>query len=387
MDLIWKDCLWPGRYTWPSGRELRIADADIRNAHNEGKRMLAAGLSVPFCWEHQPDAAPVELSSVVYSSPEAKAAWTKNTIEYVKDFKVENVPGRGSVLFAAIDKSKLNPSEIKTLEKVGKVSPRVDINFRDARGDGTAYRGYTVGHIAVTPRPLEPDQGPFQMAATSEETFYLGAAVAKEPETPDEPMAEETVETPAASPDMGIQSVIDALREKGFNIPDEVVDAAGLVIAIKACEAKPESAALGDVPNVTQTTAAGGAPLMMSQAEMQATRPQIVAADRRDIERRFDLLVSSGRVSPPVAAARKREFSRFELSYSNGEIDANGVVAELLAYEKLPAGMVMSPNAKAAFELTAVPAPSLSPESDRGMEEVLEETRRLAARNSAKATK
>lgn len=365
-SLLWKDVLWPGEWTFAGNRKLKLKAADIRNARDEGKRMLKAGLDIPWCWEHQPDAAPVELSAVTYASPSARAAWARNTLDYVKDYKVENVPGRGPVLFAAIDKSRLSATDIDALQKCGKVSCRVDSNFVDARGKGTAYRGFTVGHIAITPRPVEPDQGPFHMSRTSEETFYMGAAVAEktnddEDKKGDDAPPAESTEAASDAPvapegNSDLTAVAEALRSIGLNIPDEVADFPGLVIAIKAGGAPQpagDPASLGG-ENGQTTTSAANPPMMMSQADMQAQRPHIVKSDRREIGQRIDELLKTGRVSPPVAKKLKNEFESFELSYTGGEVAVTGIVASLKAYEALPEGMVMKPTA--GFDLSATNA-------------------------------
>lgn len=365
-SLLWKDVLWPGSWTWKNGRKLTLKDADIRNAHDEGKRMLRSGLDVPWCWEHQPDAEPVELSAVTYASPEARARWARNTLDYVKDYKVENVAGRGPVLFAAIDKSRLSAEDAAALEKCGKVSCRVDSNFVDARGDGNEYRGFTVGHIAITPRPLEPDQGPFRMSSTNQSTFYLGAAVADEKddtpseETPASDPAPEATETQTPEVNSDVTAVSEALRSIGLNIPDEVSDWPGLVIAIKAggapqSQGDPAALATGEISGAS--TATSNPPMMMSQAEMQKSRPHIVKGDRREIARRIDELVKTGRVAPPVVKKLAAEFEKFELSYADGDVAETGVINRLKAYEALPEGMVMKPNA--GFELSSTAAAAL----------------------------
>ena len=59
-------------------RKIRFTSEGIRHLFEQGKAMLAAGLSIPVPIEHQPDAAPLTASE--------RAAWrTKNNGGFVKN--------------------------------------------------------------------------------------------------------------------------------------------------------------------------------------------------------------------------------------------------------------------------------------------------------------
>ncbi len=371
MNSVWKDVLWPGKWSFPDGRVLELTSDKIASVYANGKAMLAAGLDVPFCWEHQPGAQPhpVELSSAVYGDKDKRADWAKNVIAPAVDYRIKSDPARGNVLEAAFDKDRLTVDELNSIEKCGKVSCRLDKNFRDAR-DGKVYDGFSVSHIAVTPKPLEPNQKPFQMSQSCEESFYFGIAQDDDGDDDDKPVKKQKTDDSAAddAPKGGstdVAMICEALRGEGWNIPDEVVDADGLVIAIKAGSApKSDPNDPAGTGQAKTTTAAGAAPLMMSQSEMYAQRPAIVDADRREVCRRIQILVESGRVAPPVAKQLQHEFSSFELSYDGGNYASTGVIAELKAYEKLPEGMVMKPGP--GFDMSAVnPPPEFTDKSKK----------------------
>jgi len=380
MATVWKDILWAGKWTYADGRVLRVSPATIRTALANGTRMLSSGLDVPFCWEHQPDTfpRPVEMSSTIYGSADRRAEWAKNVLARVERYKTEHVPGRGTVLFAGFDDSTLSRDEIARVRACGKVSCRLDLDFEDARGSGHAYPGLSVSHVAITPKPVEPKQGPFLMGrGASKKTYYLGAAMADkmddedaiepEPAEPVEELAEPAVMDGDGMDDMqGLSQLIEALRSRGDTIPDEVMDIAGLVIAIKAGGMKPTDG--GGDPNGMDYSSGGpqqapAPPMMMSQSQMAAKRPNIVQMDRRELSGRIKSLVSKGRISPVAAGALNREFTTFELSYTKDATVASfGLVAKIAAYEELPAGMVLSRKSP-GFQMSATTKTAERPEA------------------------
>lgn len=406
---VWKDILWEGKWTYRDGRVLRVTDSKIRNALANGNRMLTSGLDVPFCWEHQPDTfpRPVEMSSAIYGSPDRRAEWAKNVLTRVEGYKVEHVPGRGAVLFAGFDGNSMTPDELHRVQSCGKVSCRLDLDFEDARGHGTAYPGLSVSHVAITPKPVEPKQGPFLMGRgqSSKHTYYLGAAMAdkaddeKETEKPD--IEEETV---PAEPDLdgidddgmndaqGLGQLIEALRSRGDTIPDEVMDIPGLVIAIKAGGMKPAGDGTGGGDPNGMDYQAGGAqqgaapPMMMSQTQMATTRPDVVAMDRRVVAQRIKTLVSKGKVSPVAAKTLTRDLTTFELSYTAGTVAAVGLIAKIAAYEELPTGMVIAHKSPAFQMANTVPVerPGVFNLQNATLEQTIAEQTRLASAHSVK---
>lgn len=371
MALLWKDVLWPGRWVWPDGRSLTLRPDDVRRAHRNGRRMLARRLDVPACWEHQPDAypRPVELSSAVYGSPDRRAAWARNVIAPVKAFEVrEQVRGgrRVPVLFAGIDTARLTPADLDRVKTAGKVSCRVDVRFSDAR-NGEVYPGYSVSHVAVTPKPLEPDQGPFLMSrGPAARTYYLGHGSRPMPkpdhdQTPPPADELEGIDEgggPAPDPEPDgdeadggdLQALIAALRDAGLTIPDEVEDLKHLIIAVKACgKPKPDA----DPMAAATQPAGGGAPLMMSQAAMAEKYPDRVENDRRNLRAMISLAFKDGQIPGDFADELKRELEGFELSYApTGAVADTDLVQRVKAYRKLPKGMLIAKKQPKSHELS-----------------------------------
>lgn len=371
--LIWKDVLWPGRWSYPDGRVLRVTGGDVRNALRQGRRMLANRLGVPWNWEHQPDAFPrpaAEMSAAVYGDRDRRADWARNVIAPVAGYEVRDVPGRGPVLFAAVEYGRLTADERRRLVKAEKVSCRLDRNFTDLRGDGTKYPGLVVSHVAVTPKPVEPDQGPFEMSAgwPADETFYLGAAAMADELDDDDAPEGTDLETPAApapaagGDDPDLQALIEALRGAGMNIPDEVMDLKHLVIAVKASGKPAGGPAGGGDPDGLDYSAGGGGtqagaspPMLMSQAAMAEKRPAVVEVDRHELKARIKRLLNSGRVSPEVADALMREHGGFEMSYlptGVPQVTADNLLGRVAAFETLPKGMVLAKSQPKGFDMS-----------------------------------
>lgn len=192
----------------------------------------------------------------------------------------------------------------------------------------------------------------------------------------------------AAAGKSGIGAVIEALKEVGFMIPDEVCDEQGLVIAIKAggMPGKDKGDDLGlddhdaggkggddqNAPPAKGASAAGSPPMLMS-----ATDPKAKAwakADRRALEQRAKDLFNTGRVDRPTAEKLVRQVRAVELSYTQaGDPVAPAVQARIEAYEELPAGQAWSPtgrrDAKELSDARAVPVPDKLKGKDEGTTE------------------
>lgn len=369
MTLIWKDVLWPGRWTYPDGRELRLTPAAVENTYRQSLAMGRAGLDIPWNWEHQPDSypRPVEMSAGIFSDPQRRADWARNTIAPVAGFQLRRTR-RGPVLYAAINTERLSPDEVERIRRAGKVSCRLDENFRDGRGDGRFFPGFCVSHVAVTPKPVEPNQGPFLMSTgPADRTYYLGHAVpdmAKDDDTPP-PKDDEADDADAiggddagdAKPAGGqagkLQSILDSLAGCGITLPADVVtNLDSLDMALKVYAATKQGQPGGDDQGLPATAGDAGAtqpgaspPMMMSQAEMQRKYPHRVANDREELRAKIKRQGRAGKVSPKVTEGLLREFEGFEMSYqSDGTVAPTDLVARVDAYDKLPAGMVIAPK-------------------------------------------
>ena len=398
MAVIWKDVLWCGKWTMPDGRSLNVRPSDLPSVAANGQKMLASRLGIPWCWDHQPDALPVEMSASVYRDKDRTADAARNIITTrTVGFKVGTIQGKPVVL-AGFDTSGLPADEIEKVKRTGKVSCRIDRGFWDARGNGTRYPGLSISHIAVTPKPLEPDQGPFFMSAvrSSRETFFLGhATMAKDSDKPDEedtgsedtpietadlepdgdeglPPVDAAPAVPAGPPpaDPNIQSIIGSAAVFGASIPNDgsINDLQTLALAFKIAAQmkggmKPD-AAPDDGMNATPTPEPGpNPPMMMSQSAMYQIDPERVKKHRTNLEKRIRRLFRNGQVNGPTCNNMLSELKTFQLSYAGQSVVNSGLVATVTGIEKtVPKGTFLAPKQDAGFEmsqagLTQVPLP------------------------------
>lgn len=392
-----KDVLWEGRWTFPDGRVLTVGPDDLERYAHTARRMLASGLPLPWCWDHQPGVGPVpvQMSQTLYSDPEARAAAARNTINVdTTGVRVEERDHKGrkrKVLVAEFDDGRLTAEQKAAVAAAGRVSCRVDRNLWDARGNGRVYKGLCISHIAVTPRALEPDQGPFQMSATapelirgkSDEHFYMasgkydgdepdggdeGAGVAAETAEPDavDPaiLTADTAPPPLppepAGPPPELQSVIASLKAMGIALPaDEIADWKQLDLLLKSLSLMGIQArdATGGDPDadLTATVGAGAPPMLMSQSQMYASQPDIVERHRKGIRAGIAAAHRDGQLSGPMHDQFLAEFQgdSFEMSYyPSGRLKKNRLIADLDALRRrVPRGTFGRRSAGDAYDM------------------------------------
>lgn len=383
-NTVWKDVLWLGRWSYPDGRVLNVRPQELQQAAANGRAMLASKLDLPWCWDHQPDALPqsVEMSASIYADPDKRADAARNTITRATvGYQIRNVPGKGPTLFAGFDPTGLSAQELDSIRRAGKVSCRVERNFVDARGSGKRYPGLAISHIAVTPKPLEPDQGPFLMSRVefpvSDESFFLGyGQMAKnkdgdtvgsaEIESGDDIVDLENAEasTDPATPappaiDPNIASIMASLMILGVPLPQDnsITDIGTLALALKIAGqmgAKAGSATGDTGMNFGSGDASSGpsAPMMMSQADMQAKAPARVENDRANLRAMISLLVKKGHCDGPTRDKMLSEFDSFELSYAGSKLVSRGLLAAVRAMQKYVApGTFLGKGSPGSFDM------------------------------------
>jgi hypothetical protein len=167
--LVWKELIpGPGSYWYKdqdSGlpRKITFTPEGLKHLHDQGKAMLAAGLSVPVPLEHQPDAMPLSAADTAAQRLKNNAGWTK-------DYRLTAKGGLAAQL--DIDDPELFARLPRTVRWV---SPYIT-SFTD--GKGQEWRN-VIGHNALTARPRITDQQPFPSLAAAlslaaglpEETF------------------------------------------------------------------------------------------------------------------------------------------------------------------------------------------------------------------------
>lgn len=305
--------------------------------------MLAKGLNVPVCLEHRSDAKPKALSA-----DDLKSWKARGTVGHVENYELD------SANRVWVNVELPDDADAKQAHKLRFCSPEID-NFTD--GDGQDW-GEVITHVALTPRPRQYDQppiarlsltGPIRLAFDPK----TGEDMADEKEDKDEGGKEE--EAPPEkkeSPQVNakIKGVIEALKSIGMNIPDEVTDADGLIIAIKAANGPDDGAGAEDeLPeNIGPTTQ--NPPIGLSHDATAAEKKSIARADKMEraaLKNRIDTLLKSGRIGPPIAQKLNGQLGQIQLSFSaDGELASNAVLIQIEAYEALPRQSTWSKKGK-----------------------------------------
>lgn len=361
-NLIWKDILHPGTQRDRYGVEFTITPADCRRAKHNLEKMLARGVRVPLCWEHQPTANPVEGSDPA----DRLAAYAKHTFGEVRAARVDP----SGVLWAAHQVD--DPKDREQLKKTKFVSPKLFPSYSDSRGG--EYRGTTVGHVAATPTPVQFWQKPFELSAGGE--LYLsytpdeGATVADE-KKPDEKKPE------GGAGGGDLSALIKALKGRGLVIPDGVDDLGKLTLVVLAngpaaapAPGEPDADDLEDMDDLDletpdaqgATTAAGGPPMLMSDGRGNQIKFD-AAALRVNLVRRAKRLFKTGRLARPAAQKLVREVEAVQMSDPRAAADPlAAAMRKVEVFETLDANTAWSATGETR-ELSAT-RPGPAPKTD-----------------------
>lgn len=211
MAVFAKDLLYPGKYTLRDGREVVFRKDEIPHYAQRLNDMTAAGLHVPLSWNHQDDAGP-------YYSADAKANRAKHNLGFALTAEVAadgSLAGTVDVPVAA-DAERLPAAKF--------VSPRIEENFTDSTGK--IWPGKSIVHLAVTPRPVQHNQQPFQPVSLAMELSLDGVVSlgdgppvdAKKGDPPEDPPKKtddpKDADKPEAIPDLGsLEKLLCELEE------------------------------------------------------------------------------------------------------------------------------------------------------------------------------
>lgn len=350
MPLV-KDVLWTGRWQYPN-EVLRLGSSDLTGAVLNANCMIGKGSAVKLCWEHQPNVVPKPASQWAkeLANPFNAATWAKSVIADATQFRMAKDDAGKPIVQAVIDDSKLSADERRQIERAGKVSCRLDHNLRDP-ATGTLYPGWSISHIAVTPKPVQSKQGPFiHMSKSdwpSDRTVYMGegnpmadenddkkkkpasddAPPDKEPDGDDAP-AEEIPSEPQGPTGnraklMRLMGVLNA--GWGINIPETVTDFDSLILSLETLAANPSDAGGNDpaaldpnAPDATTAAPGGSMPMMMSAIEMAKKHPRKVANDRDELRSEIKALVRAGQIPAYLGQEwlDKADAKTFAMSYA-----------------------------------------------------------------------
>lgn len=330
---LWKEVLLPGRQRDRFGNWFTVKPKAVREAARNVSKMLSRGVPLPTVWEHQD----VEAGDTAAQ----KAAYAKHTFGHIAGQRI-NARGALELLHEVRDQG-----DAAQLLKTRYVSPKLYRGYSDSRGG--EYRGTTIAHVAATPTPVQYWQRPFEMSRG--QALYLsytpGDAMADEKDDGDKGGKSDDKPKPSGGGGKStLADVIAALKEKGWNIPDEVQDEAGLVIAIKAGDGMGDDDSdidLGD-PNTPpgDTAAASGAPMLMSDA-----RAALAKSTRSEYEARERACFAAGKIDRPTALQTIRELRAIPMSFTrDGELVPNRIAIRIEEHERLKDGAAWSKDGR-----------------------------------------
>lgn len=361
MGRIWKQILAPGRYRLKNGRIVEYTRRDAQNAAKYGRQQIAAGLRIPLCWEHDPRAEPAYLSDL-----HANAWLARGYFGDVTDYRF-NSDGTLDALVEIPD-----PNDEKQFRKVGHVSPRVDFDWTDEKGQ--LWPGLTVGHVAVTPKPVQRQQPREVCPASSflsnagpgrsRETHYLSQAIRVGPNMPMEP--EPTPEIEGGGDAALIQECMAILEDHGLHLGGDISNWDEFAIALKAAghtkaggppeEEEPEPE--GNEPDDGMGVEAGDDPDKGTQPGPMPPAMMSVFANGaklevQSLEHRINNLAASGRVDGDTARKMQGQLKRANLSVNDlfdakGEKKTPDIERLISAYELLPPGRFAKTKGKKA---------------------------------------
>lgn len=325
MAAFTKDVLYPGRYQLADGRWVEYTPDDSAHLAKRMKDMLAAGLSVPMAWEHQEiaPAGKAQLSAWLEKRERGTCGWAEDATvdgEGILGFKVE-VPVA---------------EDAKRMPAIRFVSPEIAEDYRD--GTGKVWPGKSITHIAVTSRPVQPGQRPFQRLSQGQggengKRVRLSLGDFTMADESDKP---EGGKKPPEKPAEGggeLGPLIAALKAHGFIIPDSVADMAGLLIAIESNENDSVMRDEDGDGEVDEAIVEGAPPVMLS------LHKRVVDGERAGIEARIKAL--KNKVGKPLVDELLGKLGTVRLSLdSQGKLKGNRLLAQVEAYERLGGGFV-----------------------------------------------
>jgi hypothetical protein len=264
--------------------------------------------------------------------------------------------------------------DARRLPAVRYVSPEIDWAVTD--GDGVTWDGPSITHIAATARPVQKHQLPFQFSQ-ERRALRLSLEDYDMPEVKEKPDRKEGNGSQGAAGEF--KDLVEALKGAGLNIPEEVEDLCGLIIAVKASSGTAEvggegggEAGGGELAGGGGLTEAPAPPIAMS-----ALAGRVYDLERRRLAERVEALERSGRVPRAVKEQLLSSLATVRLSLGGqAQLRPNALLAKVEAYEALPEG----PFARKAVQmggLRVAPHPELD-----GADELREAARKEAQRVS-----
>lgn len=334
--------LTPGTWTVgqnPDGspRTHTFTREEIKAKAEATAKMLAAGINLPTCFEHQDRVRPGKLTrdQLIEERTKGVNGWTEKLF-------LDKTTG---ACFADVEVP--HADDAKTVEAIRYCSPEID-QFID--GEQTDH-GEVITHLAFTPKPVQHGQAPIlrlghercmRLAIDPKEGKDM-AEETKKDEPPksdktdgdkpselpkDEPKADEAAGGPV---DKGL---IAALIAAGFTIPKAVASQKELAICIesqaehlKPDEPDPRDQELEEVSPGMGGVGSAATPMLMSLADKK-----LIEIERANVVKRLDGLLETGRAKPPEIEKRKKSLTKIQLSL-NDKAEVKGHASLMLWLE------------------------------------------------------
>ena len=195
--------------------------ADATSAVNTVNAQLKAGLRIPVCWMHDPDAEPAYLS---HKDPAYVAQW-RMANGYIGD--VKRAYSKGGHTYAVVEIT--DPDDLKKFDKIGTVSPSIVRDWTDERG--VTWKGTNILHIGVTPKPVQRDLPRASAYRPNSRTDAVWFSITIPTGSP--AMDEEIKDDKASGEGELIAKAVDLLKKANLNLAGDITDVKTFLVALE----------------------------------------------------------------------------------------------------------------------------------------------------------
>lgn len=305
--------------------------ADAADAARTLNAQLKAGLRIPVCWMHDPDAEPQYLS---HKDPSYVAQW-RIANGYIGDVKRAYVKGGNTYAVVEIT----DPDDLKKFKKIGTVSPSMVRDWTDERG--VTWKGLNVLHIGVTPKPVQRDLPRSTAYRPTSRTDAVWFSITIPTGSPAMDVDIEGEDKASGEGEM-IAKAVDLLKKANppivlsGDITDMKTFLVALETAVDTLNGGNADDDMDDEMGEADGTEAVTPPMMLSWA------PKL--AEATDVKVKADIESLAGKVDADTVARLKKEWGAVNLSHNPAKhFDANGdlktkpsVLSQIEAYKLLP---------------------------------------------------
>lgn len=329
------------RVTGYDGRPRRhtFTAKDAQEAADTLNKQLKAGLRIPVCLMHDPDAEPAYLS---HKDPEYVSQWRAFN-GYMGDAKQAVVKNGCVHVIADIP----DEEDAKKFDKIGTVSPSLVRDWVDERG--VKWKGWNVLHIGLTPKPVQRDlpRARAYPAKSRPDAIWFSFPLTGSKQMADE--KEDMMPGEGLSDDT-MNRIVDAMKKLGVHIVGTPTNDAELLIALEsAIETKNGGGSEGGEMDTDEPVDLGDDMGMGTEAVPPAFLSHWLPkmAEVEDDKRRKDIadLFSNSQITGPTRDMLVGLMDKVNLSHNPAKhFDAKGRLKPLeidsliAAYKLLPKG-------------------------------------------------